>query len=150
MSQSKPAADSSSFEMNVQEDVAAELEAFILRSRLGLWDEANEILDKALWRHLNFFPVFAEIAVYLVEREDNERFSRLKTKVGEENLVFAKISEEHLVFAKTEEEDFVKTFVARYQSTVFGAPLAIPHLLRPGGSESLSPVQVCLSIHVLS
>ncbi|KAK5095382.1 hypothetical protein LTR70_003546 [Exophiala xenobiotica] len=122
MSQSKPAADASGFEMDVQEDVAAEREAFILRSRL----------DKALWHHLNFFPVFAEVAVYIVEREDSARFSRLKTKVSEQNLVFA----------KAEEKDFVKTFITLYQSS--GLEL-LPDSLNtriPDGSEGRSPIQV--------
>lgn len=139
MSQSKPAAEASSFEMDVQEDIAAELEAFILRSRLGLWEEANEILDKALWRHLNFFPVFAEVAVYLVERSDYQRYIQLRLKISEENLVFA----------KNEEKDFVKSFITSYRSV--GLELLGDSGIRPkiSGSDKRSPIQVCLTNHIL-
>jgi len=134
MDQNEPPTDSSQFEMVVQEDVAAELEAFILHYRLGHWNDADKILDIALWRHLNFFPVFAEAAVYLVERRDYGRGQRLINRIRAGNLVFV----------ESEEQEFAELFTTLH-TAASDLPIANRFLKSwiPSGVKDRSPVKVC-------
>lgn len=58
------------FEMNmdVVEDVPAELEHFIRLARLGLVTGARGYFNEVLKRHLKWFPVFAEFVDFLADR----------------------------------------------------------------------------------
>lgn len=49
-------------EIDVVEDIAGELEDFILLSRLGLFDDATNFFKKNLELYLDKFPVFIEYA----------------------------------------------------------------------------------------
>lgn len=69
-------------ELPFEEDIVAELENFILYGRLGLVDEALEILENVLWKHLKQFPVFAEAAAFLVEHDQYARLQELMKHVG--------------------------------------------------------------------
>lgn len=64
-------------EFDLQEDVVAELEQFILRSRLGLTDECIQMFDEVLRPYRQFFPIFAEYAAFLIETKDWRRLSEL-------------------------------------------------------------------------
>lgn len=54
-------------QLALEEDVAAELEHFVLLARLGLRDEADQLARDVLWWHSHNFPVFAELAGFYVE-----------------------------------------------------------------------------------
>ena len=75
--------------MHLQEDIAAELEAMILCSRLGFIKEARQIVDQALWRHLHFFPVFAEVAVFMFTNYDRVSLDRLRNKMMTDGITFS-------------------------------------------------------------
>lgn len=98
MEDNSDAQDNSTFEMKLKEDVAAELEEFILLSRLALHDEAMGIAGHILWRHLQIFPVMAEISGYLVEQQDLHRLRRLVQD----------LDRWHITFAATEDGGFVE------------------------------------------
>ena len=92
------AKDSSTFEMKLKEDVAAELEEFILLSRLAVHDEAMDIAEHILWRHLQIFPVMAEISGCLIEQRDFQRLRRLVRD----------LDCRHIRFTATDEADFIE------------------------------------------
>ena len=56
--------------LELEEDVAAELEDFALLVRIGIYDEAYRHLDTILWDHLDHYAVFAEVAQFLADRND--------------------------------------------------------------------------------
>lgn len=64
-------------ELDLFEDIAAELEDFILLSKLGVTDEAFELVDAVLVRHIRFFPVFAEITGFLIDNNHGSRVAEL-------------------------------------------------------------------------
>lgn len=64
-------------ELPLEEDIVAELEEFIFLGRLGVVDEALEILEMTLWPYLDHFPVAAEAAAFLVENGIWERLPKL-------------------------------------------------------------------------
>ena len=76
---SPPAEDNLMFEANLdlEEDLVAELENFLLHVRLKVTVDALEIVDNVLWRHLHHFPVFAEVAGFLIELGDRSRISSM-------------------------------------------------------------------------
>ena len=131
--------DGLTFEMNLKEDLAAELEEFILLSRLGIYDEAIAIADHILCRHLSVFPVMAEVSSYLIERQE---FQRLKALVDMLNA-------QHVTFTGTSEAEFVEFLVflagaaapARLRAT--DLPAEFTRLLwDPGMIDYNQPVQV--------
>ncbi|KAJ9659609.1 hypothetical protein H2198_003022 [Neophaeococcomyces mojaviensis] len=101
--------------MRLYEDVAAELEELILYSRLGVVDDAAEILDTVLWRHLQFFPVVAEAALFLVHQRD---YGRLLSLLGE-------LQDRSIHFVHAEEVFFIE----------------ILKLIVPGGTHSTTTTQ---------
>lgn len=66
--------------LELEEDVAAELEDFALLVRLGIYDEAYQHLDTILWNHLDQYAVFAEVAQFLIGRSDIVRQAALIAK----------------------------------------------------------------------
>ena len=62
-------------ELPIEEDVDACLTHFVFLSRLGLpkaLQAARHLADTVLWRHLYFFPVFAELGFFFVYTDDQE------------------------------------------------------------------------------
>ncbi|KAK5094837.1 hypothetical protein LTS08_008455 [Lithohypha guttulata] len=94
-------------DLDLEEDVQAELEDFILLARLGVEDGALHLARTVLWRHVHHFPVFAEVADFLLElRADvylHELFSAMKEKdiqfPHEEQQAFTHLV--HELYAKT-------------------------------------------------
>lgn len=76
-------------ELALREDIGAELDDFLLLSLLGIDDEARESAREILWRHLRHFPVFAEIADYLIQRNDVFLKTQLLQTITTENIHFA-------------------------------------------------------------
>ncbi|KAK5093368.1 hypothetical protein LTR70_004740 [Exophiala xenobiotica] len=52
--------------LELEEDIPAELEDFVLVSRLGMVADAQRLVSDVLWRHLRYFPVVAEIAEFFL------------------------------------------------------------------------------------
>ena len=75
-------------DLDLEEDVAAELEEFVLLGRLGLKDEAWNLADTVLRRHLHFFPVFAEIAGLCCETNRQDRAANLICQLTAEDITF--------------------------------------------------------------
>ncbi|PCG88157.1 Hypothetical protein PENO1_111810 [Penicillium occitanis (nom. inval.)] len=56
------------FDMEILEDIPAELQAFVRLSRLDLFQEASDWFEKCLSRHRHMFPVFTEYADMLLQQ----------------------------------------------------------------------------------
>lgn len=52
--------------LELEEDIPAELEDFVIVARLGMTEDAQRLVSDVLWRHLHFFPVVAEIAEFFL------------------------------------------------------------------------------------
>lgn len=63
--------------LTVREDVGAELDEFLCLKLLGCDEDALKVVEELLWRHLRFFPVFAEIAGSAIEENDMSLLQRL-------------------------------------------------------------------------
>lgn len=87
------------FEMEValQEDIGAELDYFVLLTLLGIDDEALEFASTVLWYHLRYFPVTAEIAGYLVARNDIKQLRRLWDYLEDNHIQFDNADEKLLL-----------------------------------------------------
>lgn len=75
-------------DLDLEEDVQVELEDFILLARLGVKDEALHLARTVLWRHVYHFPVFAEVAGFLLEHRLNEHLRELISEMNEEDIHF--------------------------------------------------------------
>lgn len=64
-------------EMDLEEDIATELEDLVLYSRLGMVADATELIEEVLLRHIHYFPVFAEITAFLAGHGDKHRLKRV-------------------------------------------------------------------------
>lgn len=73
----------------LREDIGAELDDFLLLSLLGIDDEARESVRVILWRHLRYFPVFAEVADYVIERNEKILQRQLLQTIQSANIDFA-------------------------------------------------------------
>lgn len=63
--------------LDLEEDVEAELEDFMLLSRLGVENEAYRLLTDVLWSHISFFPVFVEAAYFLFRTKNFKKLEQL-------------------------------------------------------------------------
>jgi hypothetical protein len=68
-----------SFEVDVEEDIPGELEAFIRLNRLGRYSEAKAFFEETLRPHADQFPIFIEYADLLLEQGN---FSSLREFLG--------------------------------------------------------------------
>lgn len=85
-------------ELELEEDVDASLEDFIFRARLGLKGRARQLAEHVLWRHIDFFPVFAEICAFYIVCRDRGAVLEL----------IADLAASSIVFSDPDEQDFVK------------------------------------------
>lgn len=76
------------FDIKLEEDIEAELEDFILLTRLGVHREAKEIYHEVLKEHQNLFPVFAELAGFFVELGEMNQLSALLEDLGPTGATF--------------------------------------------------------------
>lgn len=83
-----PGIDHLTFEMDFKEDIAAELEDFILLARLGIIDEALEVADHILWPHLHIFPVFAEVSGFLIQYELWDKLRDIQKELERRRITF--------------------------------------------------------------
>lgn len=75
-------------EVDLQEDVGAEFEDLILYSRLGLVDDATELVEEVLLRQIQHFPVFAEVTAFLSERADMGRLEMVSDILASADAAF--------------------------------------------------------------
>ncbi|KAK5081510.1 hypothetical protein LTR05_007641 [Lithohypha guttulata] len=75
-------------DLDLKEDVQAELEDFILLARLGVEDEALHLARTVLWHHIHHFPVFAEVAGFLLEHRLNDQVQELIFTIREKDIQF--------------------------------------------------------------
>jgi len=80
-------------EMEMEEDVASELEDFILLSRLGVVDEALHVVEHVLWPHLHLFPVLAEVAGFLIEHTYKVHAGRIVADLESRQIAFTEQNE---------------------------------------------------------
>ena len=88
--------EGTTLEVICKEDVAAELEDFVFLARLGVIDEALDLVDNILWRHIHIFPVMAEVAGYLLELNDRDRLRALVNKARKHGIAFPDERDERL------------------------------------------------------
>jgi hypothetical protein len=69
-------------DLDIVEDIPAELEDFIFLSRLGLFEDAHELFEQNLKPYLGFFPVLAEYADMLLEEGFYVELSKLLMNVS--------------------------------------------------------------------
>lgn len=83
--------------MPLQEDIIAELEDLLLYSRLKIVQDAKITTENVLWRHLQHFPVFAEIVLFLVEQDEKPQLAKL----------FAELDRRVIRYSRRDEQVFV-------------------------------------------
>jgi len=132
-------------ELDLEEDIPAELEEFVLLARLGVKDEALRLAQDVLWRHIHQFPVFAEIAGFLIEHNIIRMLQTLREP-----------SKRHSV---TSQDPAIRGFGEWVLSCSAGCDMDIKDTIRLGNTidigrriefgitlveaEQLSPIQVC-------
>ncbi|KAK5070398.1 hypothetical protein LTR64_000069 [Lithohypha guttulata] len=84
-------------ELNLKEDIAAELEDFMLLTRLGIYDEASEFVNQVLWPHLSWFPVAAEGLGFFREQHDYNGLRRVLSELAMRDIKFQSTHEQKLI-----------------------------------------------------
>jgi len=74
--------------LELEEDIAAELEDFVLVARLGIIADAQRLVSDVLWRHLQFFPVVAEVAEFLLGCGLWKSLDELVRELDRRNILF--------------------------------------------------------------
>lgn len=64
-------------DIDIEEDVPAALEHFLMLSMVGMYQDGQEYFDRILSRHLHAFPVFAEYADFLIQARNRARLRQL-------------------------------------------------------------------------
>lgn len=129
-------------ELDLEEDIPAELEEFILLARLGVEDEALRLAQDVLWRHTHHYPVFAEVAGFLAE---HRLFGELRTLVN--HLYDRKVE-----FRDREEQEFVQflssLMLQDHETHITEANVIDSGFCNSTADESkpLSPTQVCHNV----
>lgn len=75
-------------DIDLEEDISAELEDFILLARLGVVEEAQDLIQNVLRRHVDHFPVFAEVAGFCVEQQQLQPLRLLLDEVQSRDVHF--------------------------------------------------------------
>ncbi|KAK5096309.1 hypothetical protein LTS08_007565 [Lithohypha guttulata] len=87
-------ADSFMLKIDMEEDVGAEVEDFVLYARLGLVDDAIAVIHEVLWRHLLFFPALAEIGLFLIEEDNTKELQLMLELLRRQNFTAVLEAEE--------------------------------------------------------
>lgn len=125
-------------ELDLEEDIAAELEDFIFLARLGVVDDASALVRNVLWPHAHQFPVFAEISSFLAEHD----LDSLK-------ILLQEFAARNTSFTDDEEKEFINVislFIGDVSTAYLENQVSlISYLMRiasKGKSPKLSPVKV--------
>lgn len=129
----------------LEEDIVAELEEFILLGRLGIVDEAVQLLQNVLWRHLRFFPVLAEAAAFLLEHELWAQFQALLEELDLRKIQFEDHDEVdfidvlHVLHSIVKEDRLPKNFTSE----------RLDFLKKQNGEIYHSPLQVSAPLFLI-
>ena len=74
------------FDLSVEEDVDAELAHFAHLAQLGADKDARESAEMVLWRHLSFFPAFAELGGFFIALNDFQAVKEMLESVKRSNF----------------------------------------------------------------
>lgn len=113
-------------ELGLEEDIEAELEEFIVLSRLEIIPEAMAMATDVLWRHIRLFPVLAELVGFFIEHQRSTEIALLQDE----------LIKQHVSFAQQDESNFFD-FVLNLSTT--NPNLLLPHLTRHKASSILYP-----------
>lgn len=132
-------------ELPLEEDVVAELERFVYLGRLGIVEEALQILDEILWRHLQHFPVAAEAVAFLIEHKMWTELHRTVNEIHYRNIRFTSNDENEFVDTLT---TFVKhrayQFIDLTEPCLTLADINGEHL----DDQYTSPAKASLHVHL--
>jgi hypothetical protein len=84
-------------DLDIQEDVDACLAEFVFLVRLDLHEDARHLAEDILWRHIGYFPVFAELAAFFITIQDVQATSDLISDLAARRIVFAGIDEQEFL-----------------------------------------------------
>lgn len=76
-------------ELELEEDIDAYLVDFVFLARLGVTDEARKLAEQILWRHIDFFPVFAEVCAFYIMLNEHQAVSELLLDLAANRISFA-------------------------------------------------------------
>lgn len=91
-----------SIELPLREDVGAEVADFLTLGLLGIDKEATDLAQTILWRHLHHFPVFAEVADYAVDKDNESLQTELLRITREQAIQFTHPNEQSFLKAVIE------------------------------------------------
>lgn len=105
-------------DMELEEDVDAYLEDFNLYCGLGSVREAQEIAEKVLWKHIDLFPVFAELAAFYINNHDRRAILELIAELVIRDVTFHDNNEREFLkmTALYAKEDLVSSSTAALSS----------------------------------
>lgn len=89
-------------ELPLRENIGAELDDFLTLGLLGIHDEARDLAQTVLWRHLRYFPIFAEVADYAIDKSDEVLQRQLLASIRDQAIEFEDIDERALMETVTE------------------------------------------------
>ncbi|KAI7974190.1 hypothetical protein EIK77_000136 [Talaromyces pinophilus] len=84
-------------DLDIQEDVDACLAEFVFLVRLDLHEDARHLAEDILWRHIGYFPVFAELTAFFITIQDVQATSDLISDLAARRIVFAGIDEQEFL-----------------------------------------------------
>lgn len=89
-------------DLPLREDIGAELDDFLTLDLLGINDEARDLAQTVLWRHMRHFPVFAEVADYAIDKNDEILQAQLLATVRGQTIEFRQAEEQSFLNTMTE------------------------------------------------
>ncbi|KAL4986714.1 ankyrin repeat-containing domain protein [Aspergillus falconensis] len=84
-------------DLDTEEDVDACLAEFVRLARLDAREEARQIAEHFLWRHIDFFPVFAEMAAFFIVLGDMQAAADLVIDLSARKIMFAERDQQDYV-----------------------------------------------------
>lgn len=106
-------------ELPLREDIGAELDDFLTLDLLGINDEARDLTQTVLWRHLRHFPVFAEVADYAIDKNDELLQAQLLATIRGQAIEFHPAEERLFLNTVTELLDQGKRLSMSWSSTKY-------------------------------
>lgn len=75
-------------DLGTEEDVDACLAEFVFLVRLDIREDARQLAEHVLWRHIEFFPVFAELSAFFILIQDRQAASDLIVDLAVRRIAF--------------------------------------------------------------
>lgn len=86
------------FDLELEEDIEAELEHFILLVRLGFTDDAREFHRDVLHESDHLFPVFAELVAFYMELNEMSQISTLIHRFESSHRIFTSSDKHEMMY----------------------------------------------------